>query len=75
MVSKRLIDLPSHHIRPEHIGLEGARGHGGADYALLDLFFSAVRSGGPPPIGLQESLRMTLPGIFAARSAAQGGRL
>jgi len=72
---KRLIDLPSHHIRPEHIGLKEAQGHGGADYALLQRFFAAVRSGGPAPIDLRESLRMTLPGIFAAESAARGGEL
>ena len=72
---ERLIELPTHHIRPEHIGIEKARGHGGADYVLLERFFGAVRTGGPSPIDLREALRMTLPGIYAAESAARGGEL
>jgi predicted dehydrogenase len=72
---ERLVELPTHHIRPEHMGLEKARGHGGADYALLERFFDAVRAGGPSPIGLREALAMTLPGIYAAESAARGGEL
>ena len=72
---ERLVELPTHHIRPEHIGLKKASGHGGADYALLERFLGAVRSGGPSPINLREALRMTLPGIYAAESAARGGEL
>ena len=70
-----LIELPSHEIWPEHIGLDKARGHGGADYGLLERFFAAVRTGVPSPISLHEGLRMELPGIYAAESAAQGGEL
>ena len=72
---ERLVELPTHHMRPEHFGIEKARGHGGADYALLERFLAAVRSGGPSPIDLREALRMTLPGIYAAESAARGGEL
>lgn len=52
-----------------------AIGHGGTDFALLDVFFKSVRSGGPSPIDLRQGLRMTLPGLFAAKSAERGGAL
>ena len=49
--------------------------HGGADYAMLKAFLDAVEGGGQSPIGVQEALRMTLPGIYAAESARNGGAL
>lgn len=52
-----------------------ATGHGGVDYAMLDVFFKAIREGLPSPISLKEGLRMSLPGIYAAESARQGGEL
>jgi predicted dehydrogenase len=52
-----------------------ASGHGGADYALLQRFFGAIRGGSPSPISLREGLRMTIPGIVAAESARCGGAL
>ena len=66
-----VIDKP----RPEYANTPGAQaGHGGADYALFDHFFSALRSGAKAaPIDLREGLRMTLPGIYAAESALRGG--
>lgn len=66
-----VIDKP----RPEYANTPGAQaGHGGADYALFDHFFSALRSGAEKaPIDLREGLRMTLPGIYAAESALRGG--
>ena len=62
-------------MRPEYASNPDVKGHGGADYALLDRFFQAVRSGGPSPIGLREALRMSLPGLYAADSARRGGEL
>jgi hypothetical protein len=57
-------------------GTDAAKdGHGGADTAILQAFFAAIRGGGPSPIPLREALRMTLPGIAAAESARAGGRL
>lgn len=51
-------------------------GHGGADYAMLEQFFAALRKGAKnPPISLREGLRMSLPGIYAAESAAAGGKI
>lgn len=67
-------ELPSDDSRPEYAHKKDA-GHGGLDYAMLDIFFKAVREGGPSPISLREGLRMTLPGIYAAESARNGGQL
>ncbi len=73
-VEKKLIELPSDTVRPEHANNpKAAKGHGGADYALFEKFFNAIRAGGPSPISLREGLRMTLPGIFAAESFEKGG--
>ncbi len=47
--------------------------HGGANYELLRRFFHAIENNLPSPISLQESLRMTIPGIFAAESAQKDG--
>lgn len=58
-------------------GLKGGTtdDHGGADYALLERFFTAIRDGLPSPISLRDGLRMTLPGIAAVESARLGGQL
>jgi len=72
---KNWIELPSDYVRPEHAREVKATGHGGADYALLDRFFNALRNGEPSPISLREGLRMTLPGLYAAESARRGGEL
>ena len=72
---RHLTELPVGELRPEHADVPHAVGHGGADYALLARFFEAVRQGGPAPIPLREALRMTLPGLYAAESARQGGAL
>jgi hypothetical protein len=69
------VRLPVDYLRPEHAGNAKAAGHGGADYAMLEAFFRAIREGGPSPISLREGLRMTLPGLYAAESARRGGEL
>ena len=68
------IELPIDTTRPEYVDKKDS-GHGGLDYAMMDVFFKAVRTGGPSPISLREGLRMTLPGIYAAASARKGGEL
>ena len=50
-------------------------GHGGMDYAMLDIFFDAVLNGKPAPIDLRAGLAMTLPGIYAEESAKRGGKV
>lgn len=68
-----LVELP---VGSARRGSLGGGGHGGADLAMLQAFFAAIRAGGPSPVSAREGLRMTLPGIFAAESAAlQGERL
>ena len=69
------MQLPVDYVRPEHAGNSKTGGHGGADYAMLEAFFKAVRAGGPSPLSLREGLRMTLPGLYAAESARRGGEL
>ena len=49
-------------------------GHGGGDfYELLD-FFDAVRGTRPCPIGMHESMDMTLPGLISQKSITKGGK-
>jgi predicted dehydrogenase/GNAT superfamily N-acetyltransferase len=49
-------------------------GHGGGDYFQVLDFVRAVRGEAPCPIGIHESLDMTLPGLVSQQSIAQGGR-
>ncbi len=72
---KSWIELPiDAYSRPEYAAKKDL-GHGGMDYAMMDVFVKAVRANGPSPISLREGLRMTLPGIYAAESALKGGEL
>ena len=50
-------------------------GHNGADNLMLRDFAEAILNGKPSPIGIREGLAMTLPGIYAAESAREGGAL
>ncbi len=70
-----LIELPVDMMPPEYAGKPEAQGHGGADYAMLDVFFNALINGEPSPVSLKEGLRMTIPGIFAAESAMCDGEV
>jgi predicted dehydrogenase len=73
---KKLYPTSSEMLRPEHAENPNASGHGGADYALWEIFLEALRKGETSaPIDLKEGLRMTLPGIYAAKSAKLGGQL
>lgn len=69
------VDLPVGDMPPAHANNPKAQGHGGIDFAMLDAFFKAIREGLPSPISLKDGLRMSLPGLFAAESARQGGAL
>ena len=50
-------------------------GHNGSDNLMLRDFAEAILNGKPSPIGIREGLAMTLPGIYAAESAREGGAL
>jgi predicted dehydrogenase len=48
-------------------------GHGGGDYFEIGDFLKAVRGQAACPIGIHESLDMTLPGLISQQSILQGG--
>ncbi len=74
-LTKNRVELPVGDMPPAHADNPKAAGHGGIDYAMLDAFFTAIREGSPSPVSLRDGLRMTLPGLYAAESARNGGAL
>jgi predicted dehydrogenase len=48
-------------------------GHGGGDFFEVWDFLRAVRGEAPCPIGIDEALDMTLPGLVSQQSVLQGG--
>lgn len=70
-----LTELPVGMMPKEYANNPKAGGHGGADFALFDHLFQAMLNDAPEfPISLREGLCMTLPGIYAAKSAQLGGQ-
>ena len=53
----------------------GGGGHGGADFIMLEDFADAIINNKPSPVSIEAGLAMTLPGIYAAESAREGGTL
>lgn len=53
----------------------GGGGHGGSDFLMLEDFADAIVNGKPSPVSIKKGLAMTIPGIFAAMSAAEGGAM
>jgi predicted dehydrogenase len=51
-----------------------ATGHSGADAIELIDFVNAIRSRGPSPIDIHETMDMTLPGLISQQSIAQAGQ-
>ena len=70
--SSRPLGLP---ILDEKIFEEASWGHNGSDNVMLRTFSEAILNGKPSPLGIREGLAMTLPGIYAAESAREGGAL
>ena len=62
--------LPDNWLRPSKEAQEA--GHGGGDYMQVADFVDAIKSGSEPPIGIHESLDMTLPGLVSQLSIEQG---
>jgi predicted dehydrogenase/GNAT superfamily N-acetyltransferase len=50
-----------------------AAGHGGGDYFEVLDFIRAIRGEAPCPIGIDEAMDITLPGLVSQGSIAQGG--
>lgn len=71
--AQKLTELPVDTMRSEYSNNAKAAGHGGADYAMFDAFFTALLNSVPSPLNLREGLRMTIPGIYANESAKQNG--
>ncbi|MBE6371810.1 MAG: Gfo/Idh/MocA family oxidoreductase [Lentisphaerae bacterium] len=70
-----LTELPVGLMPNEYRENPQATGHGGGDYALLDHLFKAMLNDAPEfPITLRDGLCMTLPGLYAAKSAKLGGQ-
>ena len=70
--SSRPSGLP---ILDEEIFRAANYGHNGSDNLMLRDFAEAILNGKPSPLGIREGLAMTLPGVFAAESAREGGAL
>ncbi len=49
-------------------------GHGGGDYFEILDFVDAALGRRPAPVGIDEAMDMTLPGLVSQQSIAQGGR-
>lgn len=62
-------------ILDEEIFRLASWGHNGSDNVMLRDFSEAILNGKPSPLGIREGLAMTLPGIYAAYSAREGGAL
>lgn len=73
--SHDLIDIPGKSMPNEYEHLDVAKiGHGGCDYAVLDKAFQTLwKDLDEFPISLKDGILMTIPGIYAAKSAAQHG--
>lgn len=63
--------LPESWRRQEEKAKEA--GHGGGDFYVISDFVTAIREGTPPPIGIDEAMDMTLPGLVSQQSVREGG--
>ena len=74
-MSETMAEIPIDQMNMEFRHEKAVQLHGGADYALFAHMFAAFQRGDEDfPITLRDGLRMTLPGIYAARSAELGGQ-
>lgn len=62
--------LPEEWLHPSKEALEA--GHGGGDYFEVQDFVRAIINDEAPPIGIHESMDMTLPGLVSQQSILQG---
>ena len=73
--NSELEEIGGEFMPPAYADNPDAVGHGGMDYAMMDKFFRALLEGQPAPISLREGLAMTIPGIYAEKSAKRGGEV
>ena len=62
-------------IVDEKLFLKGECGHNGSDNLMLKDFITAIEGNKESPISIKDALKLTLPGIYAAESAKEGGAL
>ena len=62
---------------PLHLSFPGesTAGHGGADHKMLMDFIRCIQEDTPPPLDVDDGIRMSLPGIIAHESSLRGGEL
>lgn len=63
--------LPEHWRNPPEAAKNA--GHGGGDYFEVQDFVNSIVNGTPCPIGIHESMDMTLPGLISQKSILQNG--
>lgn len=75
--TKGLVEMEVGMARPEYADIgRDSSSHGGADFVLFYDFFQALRSGDHGKIiTVRDGIKMSLPGVFAAESAAKGGEM
>ena len=73
--NKKLQEVSGEFMPPEYAGDKRVENssHGGMDWALIDKFIKSLTENAPVPVTLREGLAMTIPGIYAERSAKAGG--
>ncbi|MBC7235252.1 MAG: Gfo/Idh/MocA family oxidoreductase [Chloroflexi bacterium] len=64
--------LPASWLRREEQAHQ--TGHGGGDFYVISDFVEAILENKEPPIGIDEAMDMTLPGLVSQQSIAEGGR-
>lgn len=70
-----LTPIPVAEARPEHAHDVGVGGHGGADGLMIADFLSVITGEKAPEVDVRSALQMTLPGLYALKSAEAGGEL
>ena len=70
----KTMSLPVSSERPELATIDNVSGHGPLDYAMLCDFVKAI-NGEPCKLDLKAGLKMSLPGLYALKSAELDGQL
>jgi predicted dehydrogenase len=62
--------LPQHWLNPPEEAKKA--GHWGGDYWIVQDFIAAILEGSTPPVGIDQAMDMTLPGLVSQISVLQG---
>jgi predicted dehydrogenase len=72
---KNLSDIPTSLVHPDAPPEAQAGGHGTCEYYMIDDFVRSILDDTQPFLDVRKALDMTVPGICAAESARQDGRV